>query len=68
VLRVPEPVFPASLLGERGFLSSDRLPLSALVIDGRRLRLGLRPLDGTEATIDGFPVRGAAPELWSVAH
>jgi GNAT superfamily N-acetyltransferase len=68
VLRVPEPVFPASLLGERGFLSSDRLPLSALVIDRRRLRLGLRPLDGTEATIDGFPVRGAAPELWSVAH
>lgn len=67
VLRVSEPVFPTRVLRERGFLQSNRLPLSVLVSENRRTTLGLRSF-GDAVTIDGYPVDQATRELWSVSH
>lgn len=67
IIRVPEPVFPARVLRERGFFPSNKPPLSAFVDETRQLTLGVRPFD-SEVTIGGYPLEQARQELWSVAH
>jgi GNAT superfamily N-acetyltransferase len=67
-VRATAPVFPTSLLADRGFLSGRRLPLSLLSSDSKLLTLGVRSLDGASARVGNHPVSAATTELWSVAH
>ena len=63
-VHLSEPVFPARLLVERGFLPTSRLPLSVLSAGGD-LTLAVRPLN--DGILNGHESGDAALELWSVA-
>jgi len=66
LVRTTNPLVPAPILRAYGFLPDDRLPMSKLA-ESTGLTLGLRPLVDGEWDLNGRPVRGAEPFLWTLA-
>mgnify|MGYP000085333974 CR=1 FL=1 len=62
--RLDVPTVPREILRAYGFAPDDRLPMSKLA-ESTGLTLGLRPLVDGEWDLNGRPVRGAEPYLWT---
>ena len=66
LVRTANPLVPREILRAYGFAPDDRLPMSKLA-DHSGLTLGLRPLVDGEWDLNGRPIQGAEPFLWTLA-
>jgi len=66
LVRTANPLVPREILRAYGFAPDDRLPMSKLA-DPSGLMLGLRPLVEGEWDLNGRPIQGAEPSLWTLA-
>lgn len=66
LLRTSNPLIPGSVLRAFGFHPDDRFPMSGLA-EPSGLTLGIRPLVDGEWDLNGRPIRGAEPSLWTLA-
>jgi len=66
LVRTANPLVPPAVRRAYGFLPDGRLPMSKLA-EPSGLTLGRRPLLDGEWTLNGRPLRGADPYLWTLA-